>query len=171
MLVGPLYQIDETMKSKFPAKTSTDVLEDEIEYCQKLMDVNEQEDSLTHYPKVKKQLNLLKEPVVDDIEHLKISADQDAKVGHKSADSLFFGYKTHIAMSEERIITAETVTTSEKNDGKHLETLVEKSIEAGMEVETVIGDAAYSEKGNIEYTKENEIKLLAKLPFCYTRFS
>ena len=27
----------------------------------------------------------------------------------------------------------------------------------------VIGDAAYSEKGNIEYTKENEIKLVAKL--------
>jgi hypothetical protein len=53
------------MKSKFPAKTSTDVLEDEIDYCQKLIDVNEKEDSLTHYPKVKKQLNLLKETVVD----------------------------------------------------------------------------------------------------------
>ena len=66
-------------------------------------------------------------------------------------------------MSEERIITAATITTGEKNDGKQLETLIEKSIEAGMEVETVIGDAAYSEKGNIEYTNENEIKLVAKL--------
>jgi hypothetical protein len=36
-------------------------------------------------------------------------------------------------------------------------------IEAGMKVEAVIGDEAYSEKGNIEYTKENEIKLVAKL--------
>jgi NCAIR mutase (PurE)-related protein len=66
-------------------------------------------------------------------------------------------------MSEERIITAATVTTGEKNDGKQLETLIEKSIKAGMEVKTVIGDAAYSEKGNIEFTKENEIKLVAKL--------
>lgn len=66
-------------------------------------------------------------------------------------------------MSEERIITAATVTTGEKNDGKQLETLINKSLKAGMEVETVIGDAAYSEKGNIEYTKENEIKLVAKL--------
>jgi len=46
---------------------------------------------------------------------------------------------------------------------ERLETLIEKSIKAGMEVETVIGDAAYSEKRNIEYTKENEIKLVAKL--------
>ena len=66
-------------------------------------------------------------------------------------------------MSEERIITAASVTTGEKNDGKQLETLIEKSIKAGMEVETVISDAAYSEKKNIEYTKENEIKLVAKL--------
>ena len=32
-----------------------------------------------------------------------------------------------------------------------------------MDVETVIGDAAYSEKGNIEYTNKNEIQLVAKL--------
>ncbi len=158
-----IYKIDENMKNKFPDKNTTDVLENEIEYCQKLIDVIEKEETLTQYPKVKEQLNLLKETIADDIEHLQISEDQDAKVGHKTADTSFFGYKTHIAMSEERIITAATVTTGEKNDGKQLETLIEKSIKAGMEVETVIGDAAYSEKGNIEYTKENEIKLVAKL--------
>jgi transposase len=158
-----VYQIDEQMKNKFPSKNTTDVLEDEIAYCQKLLDVIEKEDTLTQYPKVKEQLNLLKETVADDIEHLQISEDQDAKVGHKTADSSFFGYKTHIAMSEERIITAATVTTGEKNDGKQLETLIEKSIKAGLEVENVIGDAAYSEKGNIEYANENEIKLVAKL--------
>jgi hypothetical protein len=84
-------------------------------------------------------------------------------VGHKSADSSFFGYKTHIAISEERIITAAVVMTGEKNDGKQLQTLIEKSKQAGMEVKTVIGDAAYSEKDNIAYTKENTIELVAKL--------
>jgi len=158
-----IYKIDESMKNKFPAKNSKDVLEDEIDYCQKLIEVIEKENNLTQSPKVKEQLNLLKETVADDIEHLQISEDKDAKVGHKTADSSFFGYKTHIAMSEERIITAATITTGEKNDGKRLETLIENSINAGMEVETVIGDAAYSEKGNIEYTKENKIKLVAKL--------
>jgi hypothetical protein len=158
-----IYQIDESIKNKFPDKNTIDVLEDEIDYCQKLIEVVEKEENLIEYPKVMEQLNLLKETVTDDIEHLQSSEDQDAKVGHKTADSSFFGYKTHIAMSEERIITAATVTTGEKNDGKQLETLIEKSIKAGMDVETVIGDAAYSEKGNIEYTKENKIKLVAKL--------
>ena len=158
-----VYKIDENMKNKFPVKNTTDVLEDEIEYCQKLIDVIEKEDTLIQYPKVKEQLNLLKETVVDDIEHLQISEDKDAKIGHKTADSSFFGYKTHIAMSEERIVTAATVTTGEKNDGKQLKTLIKKSIKAGMEVEFVIGDTAYSEKGNIEYANQNEIKLVAKL--------
>jgi hypothetical protein len=134
-----------------------------MDYCHELIDVIEKEETLTQYPKVKEQLNLLKETIADDIEHLQISEDQDAKVGHKTADSSFFGYKTHIAMSEERIITAATVTTGEKNDGKQLETLIEKSIKTGMKVETVSGDAAYSEKGNIVYTKGNEINLVAKL--------
>ena len=158
-----IYQIDESMKNKFPVKNTTDVLEDEIAYCQELIKVIEKEDTLIEYPKVREQLNLLKETVTDDIEHLQSSKDKDAKIGHKTVDSSFFGYKTHIAMSEERIITAATITTGEKNDGKQLETLIEKSINAGMEVETVIGDAAYSEKGNIEYTKENKINLVAKL--------
>lgn len=158
-----VYKIDENMKKKFPSKSATDVLEDEIEYCQKLIDVIENEETISEYPKVKEKLNLLKETIADDIEHLQISEDKDARIGHKTADSSFFGFKTHIAMTEERIITAATITTGEKNDGKQLETLIGKSIGAGMEVETVIGDAAYSEKKNIEYANENEIKLVAKL--------
>ena len=158
-----VYEIDGNMKEKFPSKTTTDVLEDEIEYCQKLIDVIEKEWAMAEYPKVKEKLNLLKETLADDIEHLQISEDEDAKLGHKTADSSFFGYKTHLAMSEERIITAATITTGEKTDGKQLETLIAKSMEAGMNVENVIGDAAYSEKGNIEYTNSHEIKLVAKL--------
>jgi transposase len=158
-----VYQVDESMKEKFPAKTKTDVLEDEIAYSEELIKVMEKEETLVQYPKVKEQLNLLKETVADDLEHLRCSKDHDAKVGHKTADSSFFGYKTHMAMSEERLITAAVITTGEKNDGKQLETLIEKSKKAGMEVETVIGDAAYSEKENIKYSKENGIKLVAKL--------
>jgi hypothetical protein len=164
-----IYKIDEKMKDKFPSKTTTDVLEDEIEYCKELIRVIEKEDSLSAYPVVKENLNLLKETMADDIEHLQISEDSDAKIGHKTADSSFFGYKTHLAMTEERIITAATVTTGEKNDGKQLETLIEKSIKAGIKIDTVIGDTAYSEKANIEYANDNEIKLVAKLNPCVTQ--
>ncbi|WP_418909861.1 IS1182 family transposase, partial [Bacillus pinisoli] len=158
-----IYKINESMKDKFPLKPTNDVLEDEIAYSQELIKVIEKEESLLEYPKVKEQLNLLKETVADDIEQLQSIHDQDAKVGHKTADSSFFGYKTHLAMSEERIITAATITTGEKSDGKELQTLIEKSKNAGMEIETVVGDTAYSEKDNIQYSEENGIKLVSKL--------
>jgi hypothetical protein len=35
-------------------------------------------------------------------------------VGHKTADSSFFGYKIHIVMNEERIFTAAVITIGEK---------------------------------------------------------
>lgn len=158
-----IYQVDESMKAKFPPKPKTDVLEDELDYCQKLLDVIEKEKVIREYPKVKEKLNLLKETLEDFDEQLQISNDLDARVGHKTADSSFFGYKTHLAMSEERIITAAVVTTGEKNDGKQFETLIEKSLNAGMKVETIIGDAAYSEKQNIMYANEHDIQLVAKL--------
>ena len=82
--------------------------------------------------KVQERLNRLEEMVTDDREHRKISKDEDAKAGHKTADTSFFGYTTHIAMTEERIITAATITSGEKTDGKELPELVRKSRDAGM---------------------------------------
>jgi hypothetical protein len=82
--------------------------------AKKLIAVLEAEGGICELPKIKEPLNLLKETVADDLEQLRISEDQDAKVGHKSVDSSFFGYKTHMAMTEERIITAAVVTTGEK---------------------------------------------------------
>ncbi len=98
------------------------------------------------------------------MEHLETSKDEDAKTGHKStADTSFWGYKTHIAMTEERIITAATITSGEKIDGKELPKLVQKSKAAGIQIESVIGDMAYSEKTNIEAAKKGGYELIAKL--------
>lgn len=158
-----VYAVAPNLKEKFPTKVTSGLLEDNIEYCQNLIQTIKGEPGLTDIPSIKEKLNYLEETVKDDIEQLELSKDEDAKIGHKTADSSFFGYKSHIAMSEERIITAATVTTGEKADGKELQTLVEKSINAGFEVEEIIGDAAYSEKGNLDYAKENNIKLISKL--------
>lgn len=158
-----VYNIDESLKTSFPAKVNNGILEDEIEYCQKIISVIEDNEVISSYPAVKENLNLLKETIEDDLEQLDLSKDTDAKVGHKTADSSFFGYKTHIAMTEERIITAAVVTSGEKHDGKQLKKLIEKSEACGLEVENIIGDAAYSEKENIEYAKENNKHLIAKL--------
>lgn len=106
---------------------------------------------------------MLNETLEDDIHHIQACADADARIGHKSVDTSFFGYKTHIAMTEERIITAATITTGKKNDVKELKTLITKSQKAGIKVKTIIGDSAYSEKGNIEFANRNNIKLVSKL--------
>lgn len=158
-----IYEIDEKIKDKFPTKNTVDMLENEIDYCKKLIATIENESNLQAYPKVKEKLNYLKEALTDNIEHLKIAQDEDAKIGHKTADTSFFGYKTHIAMTEDRIITAATVTSGEKNDGKQLKALVQKSKATGIQLEDIIGDSAYSEKGNIEFAKANKINLVAKL--------
>jgi hypothetical protein len=67
-----VYKIDESMKYKFPSKTTTEALEDEIDYSQKLIAIIEKEDSISGFPKVKEELNFLKETVTDDIEQLRI---------------------------------------------------------------------------------------------------
>jgi transposase len=158
-----VYEVDETMRKQFPSKVNNGILEDEIDYCKELMSVINQNETVSQYPKVKEKMNLLKELVEDDIEMLEFNKDNDAKVGHKTADTSFFGYKTHIAMTEERIITAAVVTSGEKHDGKQLQTLVQKSRESGMEIKEVIGDAAYSEKDNLKFAKEEKIGLISKL--------
>ena len=132
-----VYEIDETMKVRFPDKNTEDSLEKELEYCHTLISVIQEEEELCSYPKVQEKLNLLEEAVKDDLEHLETSKDADAKTGHKTADTAFFGYKTHIAMSEERIVTAATITSGEKTDGKELPELVRKSREAGSEIRLI----------------------------------
>ena len=158
-----IYEIDETMKEKFPDKNTEDSLEKELKYCKQLIDVVKGNEEICSYPKVQEKLNLLEESVTDDMEHLETSKDEDAKTGHKTADTSFWGCKTHIAMTEERIITAATITSGEKTDGKELPKLVQKSKAAGIQIESVIGDMAYSEKKNIEAAKECGYELIAKL--------
>lgn len=85
-----VYETDESMKEQFPEKNTETSLEKEIEYCKQLMDVIKQNDIVSHYPKVAEKLNLLEETIADDLEHLKTSIDEEAKTGHKTADTSFF---------------------------------------------------------------------------------
>jgi len=158
-----VYQIDKKIKSKFPAKVNNGILEDQITYCQDLISTIEKDDFISSCPSVKEKLNLLKESIEDDLEQLALSNDCDAKIGHKTADTAFFGYKTHLAMTEERIITAAVVTSGEKHDGKQLKSLIEKSVATGITIKDIIGDAAYSEKDNLDYTSDKKLNLVSKL--------
>ena len=158
-----VYQMDASMKDKLPTKNESDDVQDELIYCEKVITTIENEPKIAAIPAVRERLNVLKEVVEDYTEHLSYSTDPDARVGHKTADSSFFGYKTHIAMNDERLITAAIVTTGEKSDGKYLQDLIRKSEETGMEIDTIVGDTAYSGKDNLQYAKKNELQLMARL--------
>lgn len=159
-----VYKIDESMHDKMPKKKeASGLLEDQIKYTKELLKLVKEDGRFTALPGIKEQIDYLEETMNDTEIELEYSKDQDARVGHKTADTSFFGYKTHLAMTPERIITAATITTGEKHDGKELVNLIEKSVSNGIKVEAIIGDGAYSEKDNLEYCEEKNIKNVSKL--------
>ncbi|WP_106811397.1 IS1182 family transposase [Prevotella merdae] len=160
-----LYAMDDNIKETLPAKNEDDDLVHELDYTKDLLNHITSDSCLSEVPAVKQRLNMLKETLADIEDHYTTSKDTDARVGHKTEDTSFFGYKTHIAMSDERIITAATVTSGEKGDGPQLEELVEQSRKNGMEVDTVVGDTAYSGCKNLKLAEDEErgFRLVSKL--------
>jgi Transposase DDE domain len=61
------------------------------------------------------------------------------------------------------LITAAVVSSGEKGDGPFLPKLLELSQENGMQVETIIGDTAYSGKDNLAIAKAQAIEMVTKL--------
>lgn len=109
-----IYTYDEHWKEKMPKQHTDNDIEKELSYCKELEKRIIAAPCIGSIPAIKQQLNLLKETIEDTQDQCVLSKDTDARIGHKSADSSFFGYKTHIAMSEERIITAAVVTSAKR---------------------------------------------------------
>ena len=158
-----LYETDEHIRETLPEKNTDDDLEHEMSYTQALIDKVSEDEIRINIPKIKERLNMLKETLGDIRDHYTTSKDKDARVGHKTRDDHFFGYKSHIAMSPERIITAAVVTSGEQGDGLQLPELIEKTRNNGIDVKTVIGDTAYSGDSNLKQAKEEGFKIVAKV--------
>lgn len=158
-----LYSNDDTIKESLPAKNDDDNLEHELAYTQALVEKVSEDEVLINIPKIKERLNMLKETLEDIQDHYTTSRDKDARIGHKTRDDQFFGYKTHISMTPERIIVGATVTSGDKGDGKQLPELIAKTRQNGIDVDTVIGDTAYSGNSNLKQAKEEGFRIVARL--------
>lgn len=171
LLRKAVYAVDQEMKDRMPEKNDSAELEKELAYCKELEKCIESDQTLCLIPAVKEKLNLLKETVDDTNENYTFSKDRDARTGHKSTNSKFFGYKTHLAMTEERIITAAVVTSGEKGDGPKLPKLLQITQDNGIQVDTIIGDSAYSGKENLKLKDQDDqnIKVVAKMNPLITR--
>lgn len=160
-----IYRTEPELKELFPTKPDeTETLEEEIKYTNKLIKVLEDKVADTKNEKIRKRYEKVKSMLEDDkIKEIQSTVDEDAKKGYKSEDNDFFGYKNHVAMTRERIVTALEITSGEAPDGKYLQPLVEKTQKAGIKVKEVIGDKAYAGKENLEYGKDKEIAIIAKM--------
>ena len=157
-----IYKTQVDLAEQFPEKPAlTATIEDEIEYTKLL--VVALKDKLS-YKTTQKLLTRVEELLEDDkIKSIQSENDEDASVGHKSIDNSFFGYKNHLAMTDERLITGIEVTSGRAADSKELTSLVEKSEKNGVAVEEILGDMAYSSKDNIDYCEDKNIKLVSRL--------
>lgn len=152
------------LSEKFPDKPGeTAELAEEIEYTYKLLEAIEKDvkqskkDCLIEiYEHIKGLLN------TDRIREIRSKSDEDARFGHKTATSTFFGYKNHLAMSEERIITGIEVTDGAEPDGRQLPTLLEKCLKNGMHVKEIIGDMAYVSKDNLDTCREKRVTFFSR---------
>ncbi len=61
---------------------------------QEVSDVVSSSPELLPFAKGKEQLNYLDEAIKDDIEELKLPKDEDARVGHKTADTAFLNIRS-----------------------------------------------------------------------------
>ncbi|MDQ8739517.1 transposase, partial [Paenibacillus sp. LHD-38] len=89
--------------------------------------------------------------------------DPDARFAWKSKTKSFFGYKEHLAMTEEEIITAIEVTPGSSDDGKQLSALLSQTQANGITVTEIIGDTAYSGKDNLAEMKKETIQPVVPL--------
>jgi hypothetical protein len=159
-----VYKVDDSMHDRMPKKPEPScIIEDLIDYCKELLNLITPIKELMSYIKIQENINYLKEAIEDIKKELEYSKEQDAAVGHKSADSAFFGFKSHYTVTPEGLITAVIVSSGEKYDGDYLIELTEKSQKAGITVLEVIGDGAYSGQENLEYCEKNNIILTSKL--------
>ena len=120
-----------------------------------------------HEGAVSDKLGIAKQIIEDErlLSHKGIlsAIDPDARFGWKSSSKSFFGYKEHIAMTEEEIITALEVTPGSTDDGKQLLALLEQTTANGINVSEIIADTAYSGKDNLARMKKENISPVVPL--------
>lgn len=158
-----IYNIDEGYKEKLPAKYEGTNLLQEMDYIKKLTEYVSSDSRLSIQEDIAERLDLLNETMDDIKDHYTTSYDRDARTGHKAKDSEFFGYKTHIAMTPERIIVAAEVTSGEKGDGPVLPDLIESSMEQLPNLKRVVGDGAYAGDNNLKVAEKRQLEIVAKV--------
>ena len=159
-----IYKHEYDLSENFPDKPSVEAeLSEEIDYTKRLLESVQKGVEHSTNKEIKELYRRIKELLDSEkIYRIRSKDDEDARFGHKTPTKKFFGYKTHIAMSDDRIITGIEVTDGAQNDGKQLPKLIEKSRNNGIDVKEVVGDMAYVSDDNLEACEKENVTLYAK---------
>mgnify|MGYP003321125759 CR=1 FL=1 len=130
------------------------------EYLEKL--IRQTREKISSESRVNEVLNEAEDILSDEKfllqKGLRSLTDPEARVGRKSKDEDFFGYKTEYAMTaDERIITAVDVYDGAHVDGKEAESLIDRTEKAGVVVEAFLGDKAYFRKDILDMLERRGI--------------
>lgn len=163
-LRNEIYKHEYDLSERFPEKPSIEAdLSEEIAYTYELLEKIQGGVEASDNAELKALYNRIKELLDSDrIRQIRSKDDEDARFGHKTPTSTFFGYKTHIAMSDDRIITGIDVTDVSRPDGEQLPNLLEKSKRNGVAVKEIVGDMAYVSDGNLSFCEEHNAELYAR---------
>ena len=126
-------------------------LDEEIAYTKELLSVLEEGIAACGDKKIQDLAERIRGLLdTDKIREIRSKDDEDARFGHKTPTSTFYGYKNHLAMAEERLIAGISITPGGEPDGQQLPGLIEKAQKNGIEVTEVIGDMAYVSEDNVD---------------------
>ena len=158
-----IYKNAYDLSESFPEKPSLEAgLDEEIAYTKELLSVLEEGIAACGNKKIQGLAERIRGLLATDkIREIRSKDDEDARFGHKTPTSTFYGYKNHLAMTQERLIAGINVTPGGEPDGRQLPGLIEKARKNGVEVTEVIGDMAYVSEDNVDACGEG-ITLIAK---------
>ena len=159
-----IYKNAYELSEKFPEKPSLEAgLDEEIAYTKNLLETLEDGIADCGNQKIQEIAKKMKELLENEqIREIRSKDDKDARFGHKTATSTFYGYKNHIAMTEERMIAGISVTHGGAPDGLELPGLIEKAQKNGIKVKEVIGDMAYVSDDNLAVCEKEDVTLYAR---------
>lgn len=166
-LRAQLYKCDGSLVGKLEKddKIGSTDLTGEISYGFRLVEYVEQNlPELLEITSVKRIFNRFKELLEDILDHYNTSVgDPDARVGHKTADTEFFGYKTQILMDEDsKLILGGEVTSGEVGDsGPGKDAIRNLAQKDDIAIDELIGDAAYSGQPILELGSKYKFKIIA----------
>jgi len=110
---------------------------------------------------------IVNDPLFMQQKGVRSMVDEDARVGRKSKEQSFYGYKAEFIMTtDEQIITAVTVNDGTYVDGTNAKVLLDQTTQTGMTIQSLYGDKGYFRKPILDMIKNIDAKAYIPVSEC-----